>query len=264
MVEKELALLEKTLAQHAYQEDRVRLLMTLPGLGCAAAQSLLAALGDVNRFQDGDHAASYLGLVPSTRQSANHCYHGPITKCGRSQTRWLLALGAHRLAYHPGPLGAFFRRLAKKKNHNVAVVATARKLVTIAYFMLKRNEPYRYAPPGPTQKKLGELRYAAIGQRLKYERLKSIQPPRKPQDGERVESSRSLPEVYQREGLTHPKRTFTLSAGERRMLNDKRLMGFFEMIQHPQRRIRRTHKAENGSPMTLDQASDQPPDGGKT
>ena len=40
---------------------------------------------------------------------------------------------------HPGPLGVFFWRLAKKKNRNVAVVAKARKLVTFAWHMLKNQ-----------------------------------------------------------------------------------------------------------------------------
>ena|GEM_PF-5174850 len=39
--------------------------MTLPGGDFGIACTLLAALGDFTRFHDGDHAASYLGLVPS-------------------------------------------------------------------------------------------------------------------------------------------------------------------------------------------------------
>ena len=54
----------------------------------------------------------------------------------------------HQLpARHPGPLGHFFRRLKRRKGHNVAVVATARKLVTIAWHLLTKREPYRYAVP---------------------------------------------------------------------------------------------------------------------
>ncbi|MGC2311010.1 MAG: IS110 family transposase, partial [Candidatus Babeliaceae bacterium] len=138
-VRQELARLDLALARKAYQEERVKLLMTLPGVDVAVAQTLLAALGDIARFRDGAHAASYLGLVPSTRQSATKCYHGPITKTGRSHARWMLVQAAQHVARHPGPLGAFFRRLAKKKNHNVAVVAAARKLVTIAWQMLTHN-----------------------------------------------------------------------------------------------------------------------------
>jgi transposase len=44
----------------------------------------------------------------------------------------------------------FFRRIARRKHHNVAVVATARKLVVIALLMLKGREPYRYSLPEPT------------------------------------------------------------------------------------------------------------------
>ena len=126
--EKELAQLDEALVAEAYQEPRVQLLMTLPGVDYDTALTLLAALGDASRFRDGNHAAAYLGLVPSTHQSGRHCYHGPITKRGNSKTRWMLIQGAQRLHTHPSPLGVFFRRLQRKKNRNVAVVATARKL----------------------------------------------------------------------------------------------------------------------------------------
>jgi hypothetical protein len=62
---------------------------------------------------------------------------------------------------HPGRLGVFFRRLAHKKNRNVAVVATARKLVTIAWQMLRTGEPYRYALPDTSESKLAKLRIGA-------------------------------------------------------------------------------------------------------
>ena len=68
--------------------------MTLPGVGAAAAQSLVAALGDWLRFPDGDAAASYLGLTPSVRQSAHSCHYGRITKAGNPQARWLLTQAA--------------------------------------------------------------------------------------------------------------------------------------------------------------------------
>jgi transposase len=89
-LEADLASVEKHLAELSYPCAEVRLLMTLPGIGPAAAQGLWAALGDWRRFRDGDHAASYLGLVPSTYQSASACRHGSITKAGNSHARWLL------------------------------------------------------------------------------------------------------------------------------------------------------------------------------
>ena len=139
--------LDGELARRGHASEAVKLLMTLPGVDVATAEAILAAWGDVSRFPDGDHAASYLGLVPSTKQSAAHCYHGPITKRGNSHARWMLIEAAQHLDKHSGPLGHFFRRLAKKKTRNVAVVAAARKLAMIAWRMLSNNEPYRYAIP---------------------------------------------------------------------------------------------------------------------
>lgn len=55
-------------------------------------------------------------------------------------------------------LGAFFRRLAKRKPRHVSLMALARKLVTVAYLMLKHSEPYRYARPELMAKKFTELR----------------------------------------------------------------------------------------------------------
>ena len=161
-IEEEIFDLSGTLAQQAHDDARVKLLMTLPGVDFPVAQTLLAVLGDVARFPSADKAAAYLGLVPSTRQSAAHCYHGPITKQGSGHARWMLVQGAQALAVHPGPLGVFFRKLAKKKNRNVAVVASARKLVAIAWHMLKNNEPYRYAQPATLKAKFDRLRLSLI------------------------------------------------------------------------------------------------------
>ena len=166
-VEAELALLEARLAHEAYRDPRAKLLMTLPGVDVAVAEALLAALGEIDRFPDGNRAAAYLGLVPSTYQSGEHCYHGHITKQGRSHARWLLVQAAQHLDRNLGPLGVFFRRIARKKNRNVAVVATARKLVTIAWHMLKHNQPYRYAQPQTVQAKFDRLRLRVTGKRRK-------------------------------------------------------------------------------------------------
>ncbi len=125
-LQKEIDSLDLELAKRGHASEPVKLLMTLPGADVATAESLLAAWGDFTRFPDADHAASYIGLAPSTKQSAEHCYHGPITKRGNSQARWMLIEAAQHLDKHPGPLGHFFRRLLKKKTRNVAVVAAAK------------------------------------------------------------------------------------------------------------------------------------------
>lgn len=61
-VDKEIETLEKLLREEAWKAPRVRLLMTIPGGDYCTALTLMAALGDLSRFKDGDRAASYLGL----------------------------------------------------------------------------------------------------------------------------------------------------------------------------------------------------------
>jgi transposase len=207
----EIALLDKELAERGYASQQVKLLMTLPGVDVGTAEALVAAWGDIGRFRDADHAAAYLGLAPSTHQSAEHCYHGPITKRGNSHARWMLIEAAQHLAKHPGPLGVFFRRLMRKKCRNVAVVAAARKLARIAWLMLKNNEPYRYALPKSTETKLAKLRVKATGKRRKSGPGKGVKCKAKLPGGSRT--IKSLAGLCTSEGLPAPQ---PLSAGERR------------------------------------------------
>lgn len=222
--EKELALLDKQLLDIGGDDPRVRLLMTLPGVSHVVAIALLAALGDVSRFRDGDHAASYLGLAPITRQSGNRCYHGRITKAGNSQARWLLTQSCQHASRHPGPLGAFFRRLAKRKNRQVAIIALARKMVTIAYLMLKNNEPYRYAKP-----KLMAEKFAALERTT--DANSAVSNDRKP--GPTAQARAGLGAVYAYAGLPNIASPDTLPKGELRMLEEQQLTTFVHELYEP-------------------------------
>ena len=102
--DREIHVLDQELAKHGYADEDVKLLMTLPGVDVAVAQAVRAAWGDIQRFRDGAHAAAYLGLTPSVKQSADKCYRGPITKRGNAQ-RWMLVQAAQQVGKHPGPLG---------------------------------------------------------------------------------------------------------------------------------------------------------------
>ena len=209
--------------------------MTLPGVDVAVTETLLAALGDIDRFPDGNRAAAYLGLVPSTYQSGEHCYHGHITKQGRSHARWLLVQAAQHLDRNPGPLGVFFRRIARKKNRNVAVVATARKLVSIAWHMLKHNEPYRYAQPTTVQAKFDRLRLPATGKRRKTGSAKGLPRPAGYGSGPRTRAVPALNSVYAAEQLPPLPPP---SAGEANMLERHQVTAFASGIHQARSRPR--------------------------
>jgi transposase len=233
----ELDALDKLLAKRGHVDPRVKLLMTLPGVSQHTAQSLLAAIGDISRFPNADSLASYLGLVPSTRQSAGHCYHGHITKQGRCHTRSMLVQASHSMRANPGPLGYFFRRLQKHKPYNVAVVAVAHKLALLAWHLLTKGEPYRYATPQATKTKLQKLRVQATGQKHRTGPAPGKKPRVKVSGGSHL--LKPLATVYQIEGV--PSAT-PAPAGECRHLADLKLQTFVAELQEEHVIPRQTRK----------------------
>jgi transposase len=210
-----IALLEKDLATTAHPLDDVRLLMTIHGVDVYAALSLLAAIGDVKRFAAPKKLVSYFGLHSSVFQSADHCYTGPITKRGRSHARWVAIQSAQQFCRAHGPIAHFYRRIKKRKGHNVAIVAVARKLVTIAWHMLTNREPFRYAVPKTTEAKLTRLRILATGQKKKSGPAKGTPRSKRYGTGRSVKYAKSLNQVLDENQLPA---IGELSKGELRVL----------------------------------------------
>lgn len=225
--ELEIAELDQLLVREAWQDEKVRLVMSIPGIDYTVAQTCLAAIGEISRFPNAKKLSAYLGLNPSTRQSGPHCYHGPITKQGNAHARWLLVQAAQHLAQYRGPLGQTMRRIVKRKNRNVAVVACARKLAVLLWHVLSSGEPFRYAEPRTLQAKYSRLRVRATGKRRRGGVAKGT--PRSAQYGHgRTRAVPSLPQVLEENGLPE---VAPLSTGERVMLDRKRLDTFYRELQ---------------------------------
>lgn len=132
LIEGSLKEVEADIAREAMSDPIIRRLMTLPGVDMTVASGVAAAVGDIRRFPDPTRLVSYLGLNPSVRQSGEGpAYHGRITKHGRGQARGMLVEAAWAVARSPGPLRAFFQRVASRRGKPIAAVATARKLAMI-------------------------------------------------------------------------------------------------------------------------------------
>jgi transposase len=137
-------------------------LLSIPGVSLVVGAGLLSAVGDIDRFSSAKRLASYFGLVPSTYQSGDlQARHGRITKRGRSQGRWLAVEAAEHLRRAPGPMRALYTRISRKRGHNVAVVAVARKLVELIWYMLKKEQDYIYNIPRLTDEKRARVRTIA-------------------------------------------------------------------------------------------------------
>jgi transposase len=158
----DLKVIERDLARSALADDGVRRLMTIPGVDMVVALAMVAAIGDVRRFEGPQKLVSYLGLNPSVRQSGpGPAYHGRITKQGRGHARGMLVEAAWAAARAPGPLRAFFLRVRARRGQHVAAVATARKLAVVIWHLLTKGESYAWARPALHAKKLRDLELKA-------------------------------------------------------------------------------------------------------
>jgi transposase len=121
--------------------EKDRLLESLPGVGPAIAGRLLAEMPELGSL-DRRQVASFVGLAPWTRQSGRWKAKSFI-RGGRAGVRSALFMGAMVAVQHNRTLKAFYERLlAAEKGKMVALIAVARKLLTILHTMLRDGEPW--------------------------------------------------------------------------------------------------------------------------
>jgi len=114
-------------------------LTSIKGIGDISSTILLNTIGDINDFA-GDHKlAAYIGIVPRVQVSNETSHYGRITKMGNKLARTALVQSTLiAIRYNPY-LRDFYMRLKVKKGSGKAIIATARKLLTIIYRTLKNN-----------------------------------------------------------------------------------------------------------------------------
>lgn len=81
------------------REPMVRALMALRGFQIVTAMTLIAELGDLDRFESPRQLMGYLGLVPGEDSSGTKRRQGSITKTGNTHARWMLVESANAYEY---------------------------------------------------------------------------------------------------------------------------------------------------------------------
>jgi len=118
-------------------------LMQLPGFGVITGMTVLAAIGEITRFETPGHLASYSGLTPGLDQSGVKLRGKKITKEGRKDLRWAMVEVAQR-AVKSDPLWKHrFNELQRRMHRNQAIVVIAHRLLELVWYVLSRRQPYR-------------------------------------------------------------------------------------------------------------------------
>lgn len=135
---------EKQLELIAAAQPAVALLRTIPGVGPRSAEAIVAFADEIRRFRDRKRFASYFGMTPTQDASGRIDRHGHISKRGPSVVRWVLIEAVHRIVQHCPALRAYFERIqrGRKDRYKKALVATGRKVLVIAYGMLRNGTEF--------------------------------------------------------------------------------------------------------------------------
>ena len=119
-------------------------LHTIPGIGMIAAATILAEIGDINRFKSSSALVAFAGIDPTVRQSGEFSStHNHMSKRGSPYLRHAIFLAATTCSFHNSPLNAYYKKKREQgKHHLTATGAVARKLTTVIYAVLRDGKPY--------------------------------------------------------------------------------------------------------------------------
>jgi transposase len=146
-IEKQIAAIKKEIRmvvkEDAELKTQVELLMTINGIGEKTAWSILAYLGDISLYSNAKQVTSYAGLNPKIEQSGTTINKSSLSKMGNKRLRKALYMPAIVAIQHNPLLKTLYDRLLQNgKLKKVALCAVMRKLLVLAYGVLKSGKAF--------------------------------------------------------------------------------------------------------------------------
>ena len=146
-LDRQLAPLERELRPLARNDERAKLLMTIPGVAELLPLTIASEIGDIARFPTAGKLVGYSGLTPRIKQSGQSARVGRISKAGPDTLRWA-AVEAAQHAWRPtNPWHQLYTDVAKRAGKNPAKSAVARKILIATWHVLSRQQPFKPAAP---------------------------------------------------------------------------------------------------------------------
>ena len=144
-IDKQIIKIKETLASIVQQNEQLKsqvgLLTSIDGVGDKTAWAILAYIGDISLFENAKQISSYAGLNPSIKQSGTSINHSSLSKMGCARLRKSLYMPALVATRFNPLMKAFYQKLlARGKPKKVALVAVMRKLLVLAYGVLKSGK----------------------------------------------------------------------------------------------------------------------------
>jgi transposase len=137
--QKQKNMLEEYMGKEAAGDERIALLIQIPGVGLLTAIAILAAIGTVARFPEDCLLVGYAGLGASVHASGETYTTGRITKAGRRDLRAAMVEAANVAVMHHPYWKAELERLERRLGRSKAIVAIARKLLITVWHVLTKD-----------------------------------------------------------------------------------------------------------------------------
>lgn len=134
--------IQAVLQELAKTDPKIDILQSVPGVGIVTTATLVAELPELGKLNRGE-VAKLVGVAPFVNQSSTSDKPRKV-RGGRAQVRSILYMSALVATRHNPVIKRFYQRLlAKGKPKKLALIAAARKLLTILNDMVRRGEPWR-------------------------------------------------------------------------------------------------------------------------
>ena len=134
--------LERVLADYCRNEPNYLLLRTASGIGEVLATVIVLETGDIGRFADAGHYASYCRCVGSSYLSNGKKKGEGNAKNGNRYLAWAFVEAANFAVRNYEAARRFYQRKKAQRNSTVAIKAVAHKLARACYHMLSNQQPF--------------------------------------------------------------------------------------------------------------------------
>jgi transposase len=113
--QKQIDIFESKMASISKDDQRIRLLMTIPGINYITALTVISEIVDISRFATPEKLVSYAGLAPSQRNSGETKRSGNITKHGSTWLLCAMVEATHTTIPNDERIKRFYSRIAARR-----------------------------------------------------------------------------------------------------------------------------------------------------
>jgi transposase len=165
LIQEQICRLEIRILERVNITKSIQFIQSVPGPAEILSIVIDREVGSINRFPSPKHFASYSGIVPKVKGSGGKFRYGKMIKQANNylnrtfiEAANVVVCQRHHINWQDKYVSQLYERVRWRKGHAVAAGAVATYLFEAAYWVLKKEEPYREPQPRKTLLKQEQAR----------------------------------------------------------------------------------------------------------